>query len=727
MAVPRLFRVGSQWIALVATALLGLAVLGFVDLEPKVDDDFFFASDDPQIRGERELRRKFGEAPAILIAVRSEAVLTRPYLERIEAFTAALLEIPGVAAARSLTRGPLGSGEADDGDGALDVEALTEELEQSAFWPRLLLARDGGGSFVLLRLDDEPEDRAATISAIDRVAARFDARGFDVGVSGVPYVAEHIRRQLGRDLRVFSVAALIAFALLIALLFRSLAVLVGALLAALAAGFATFLARAALGMETGLLTPNLWTIAFVLTISHVVYLTARYLRTAREEGENRALRSAVQLTGPASLWSLAANLLGFASLLLAPAKPLREFGASGAIAAVAALAAAYGLFPLFLRSARAPGEPGPASRALERFFTRRHPWLAAGVTLAALALAPFAPRVDTDPPLPAYFAEGGAIRSGLEKVDRSGGTSPLDLVVRDAGGGALGDDDSFARLMALQEDLEEDPAVGVVLTPALLMAETERPWWSFLVPWEKRLDALEKPKLGRIGRTFFSEDHRQGRILIFLHERERQATRGQVIARLADRVRAHGFDLVLVGGLFELQGEISELVRASVVRGLGGLLASFFVITWITARSLRTAAAMTLCLALVPLGLFGAVALAGMPLDIISAPAANVALPMGIDEMIHLGYAVRRSRKDGKHDREARWRAWKQGLAETWQPILYSALTVGAGFSLFLLSRFPPTHRLGALASAGAVLTDLVVLLALPALATWAWRRRASS
>jgi predicted RND superfamily exporter protein len=129
---------------------------------------------------------------------------------------------------------------------------------------------------------------------------------------------------------------------------------------------------------------------------------------------------------------------------------------------------------------------------------------------------------------------------------------------------------------------------------------------------------------------------------------------------------------------------------------------------------------MTAGLAMVPLMLFGLVALARMPLDIIAAPAANVALPMGIDEMIHLGYAMRRGRGRAASD----WNTWRRAQAELWSPILASALIVGSGFALFMLSGFPPTHRLGVLACTGAVLTDAVVLVVLPALATVGLRRR---
>jgi hypothetical protein len=108
-----------------------------------------------------------------------------------------------------------------------------------------------------------------------------------------------------------------------------------------------------------------------------------------------------------------------------------------------------------------------------------------------------------------------------------------------------------------------------------------------------------------------------------------------------------------------LQGELSKLVEGSVIRGLGGQLILFFGIVLVMTRSLWTGVAMAVCLAVTPFTLFGIVALTGLELDIISAPAANVARPLGIDEMIHLGYTVRRSRGD-------RLPAWKTALSELW-------------------------------------------------------------
>src|SRR5690606_5725535 len=192
--------------------------------------------------------------------------------------------------------------------------------------------------------------------------------------------------------------------------------------------------------------------------------------------------------------------------------------------------------------------------------------------------------------------------------------------------------------------------------------------------------------------------------------------RTDIVAEIVSIVERHGFQAEAIGGLYVLQGEMSKLVDASVIRGLGGLLALFFVIVLTVSRSIRTAAAMALCLTATPLILFGLAGLLKMPLDIIAAPAANVALPLGIDEMIHLSYFIRR-RKEESAGKKARWSHWRSALQSLWMPILFAMLIVVSGFALFSLSSFPPTQRLGILVCAGAAITDLVVLAVLPVVA----------
>jgi predicted RND superfamily exporter protein len=279
-------------------------------------------------------------------------------------------------------------------------------------------------------------------------------------------------------------------------------------------------------------------------------------------------------------------------------------------------------------------------------------------------------------------------------------------VVADSNGASLASDNALDRLLALQNVLDEHPDVGGVISLALLMAEADRPWYSIFLSWDFRFDQMEDDSYDQVARAFVTPDRRHGRFILRMREQSRDNPRKEVVAEIEELVRANGFETVLVGGLYPLQSEMSDLVEGGVLRGLGGLLACFFVIMLLVSRSVGTALSMVFCLILTPMILFGLVGLVGIPLDIISAPAANVALPLGIDEMIHLGYAVRRNR-DGISN------GWSEALSQLWIPILYSALIVGCGFALLLFSDFPPTRHLGALVSVGAILTDLAVLVVL--------------
>jgi predicted RND superfamily exporter protein len=622
------------------------------------------------------------------------------------ALTEDLVEIAGIRDVRSLSRGPGGLEETLEQLDEDDVDEILEDVAESPLWSELIMAPDGSATFLVIQLAEDA-DLAATIRAIDTTLEGHADIDFELGASGVPYVAEHVRTRLTDELRRFTIVAFVAFAVLVALLFRSGAIVIGTMIAASSASFATFLVRSLAGMGTDLLSPNLWMIAFVLTLSHVVYLTATWRRRAPHVGSEQAAKESVALNGPASLWSLLANLLGFATLLFVSAKPIQQFGISGVIAATAAIVCAYGLYPPFLRAAiPRPLPSGGLHARLDNFFTRRHTALALGTIAVGLLLAPFAWRVDTDPTLPSYFSEGDPIRTGLERIDTAGGSSSLDLVVADANGATLASDLALDRLMALQRDLDEHGDVGGVISLALLMAEAERPWYSFLLSWDFRFDRMESDSYDRIARRFVTPDRLQGRFILRMREHTRDRPRDEVVGEIEEIVRSHGFEPVLVGGLYPLQSEMSHLVDGGVVRGLGGLIACFSVIMLFVSRSVGTALAMVFCLALTPMILFGLVGLIGIPLDIISAPAANVALSLGIDEMIHLGYAVRRNRGE-------RANAWRKALSQLWVPILYSALIVGCGFALLLFSSFPPTRHLGVLVSLGAILTDLVVLVVL--------------
>ena len=71
-----------------------------------------------------------------------------------------------------------------------------------------------------------------------------------------------------------------------------------------------------LNVKIGILTANLTTIIFVMTLSHMVFLTFNWKHILGIEDNRAAAREAMKITFPASFWSMATTLLGFFVLAL---------------------------------------------------------------------------------------------------------------------------------------------------------------------------------------------------------------------------------------------------------------------------------------------------------------------------------------------------------------------------------------------------------------------------
>ncbi|RMH14263.1 MAG: hypothetical protein D6701_11455, partial [Gemmatimonadetes bacterium] len=386
----------------------------WVDLTPRVEQDFFFAENDPQIADSRELARRFPAPEQILVRAAGADPATESGRRRLRALTDALAGVPGIERVYSV---------------------VTEDAQRSPLWRRLLLTEDSAVTNLVATTDGR--DGRALVPALEAVLADHRDGDLDLAVSGVPVIVEQIRRNLTRDLAVFTLAALVLFGLVTAVVQRSARLVAGTYVTGLLAASITLLLVRLTGGAIGLLTANLITIVFVLALSHTVFLTAGGRRHAWDA------HAAVRTTVEGSFWAMLTTLLGFLSLLLADARPLRELGWAGAVGTLVAFACAYGAFPAFFPASReggahvedelVPDVTDPATPPARVARPGRRPLLAA-LALALVGLAAGLPRLATDPGLLTYFDADGPIRSALERIDADGGSAPLLVSVRPADG-----------------------------------------------------------------------------------------------------------------------------------------------------------------------------------------------------------------------------------------------------------------------------------------------------
>ena len=699
---------GAHWQMIGLAIALLVVVAVFVDLRPHVDENFFFAATDPAFGQQKKVEQHFPSEPDLLLVVATQNIASPQYLGRLQTLTQRVESIDGVTAVKSLANGPKN----------------VQDAIASPFWSRLLIAKDRKSSNVIIFT--HTKDPGKLVRNLEHIAHEMDGRDFRIHIAGTPYVVENLERSISHDFRYFSLTAVVLFGLTMAAMFRSIRIFVGMLATCLSAVLLTLLLQQVFGKHIGILTVNLGTIVFVVAMSHLVYMTFNWQvladRTRRLNKKSPDLgRDAVRMTFPPSFWSMVCASLGFASLLIVQAKPLRELGFGGLLGSIVAFGCAYFMYPPFLRWSIPRESKVVEAEPPHWFWSKRFPVLSAAVILIAAGLGFGLKKLNTDPSLLDYFKPNTELRDGLEYVDHNGGCNPLTLVVSAADGSKLNTDVAYQKMWTLHGALENDRDVGTVISLPTLLAEGDRAPLSFLISYEKMMEIMEQPKYARVAKSFVTEDRSEAMFLLRMVEERRQKLRLDVVDDLSSTARKHGFTPRLVGGIYYLQGRLAKLVASSLVTGLFWLNALFIIIAWIVARSMRGALAMIASLMLVPLCMLGGIGLLHVPVDIISAPATNVCIGIAIDSMIHLVFGVRRAQRDGKKG----WPAWIAAREEQWRGIVYSDVIIGAGFAIFVLSNFPPTQRFGLVVLAGLVIDILANLFVLPLLGGASWKRAA--
>jgi len=683
------------------TALVVTILVRYVDLAPHVDNDFFFSSEDPNYQADSQISQLFVRKDTQVILSVTGDIFAQDYQRNIRKLSELLSGIDGVRGIKSTTDGPRN----------------VRDAARSPFWKRLLIAGNQGSTNILVIVGEK--ENPELMRKVREAANLFDKDDFRIRISGPPYIADLIRRNLQADLKTFSTLAFILFGLVIIFIFHSWRIFFGMIVACVNAAAITFMLNHLLHIRVGILTANLSTIIFVLTLSHIVFLTFNWKHVhLPATATYSSVDKAVRMTVWASFWCMLTTSLGFLSLLFVPAKPLRELGIAGALGTVVAFTVVYTIFPAFLRLKE--NSELRSGHHMKHFYEKLYAGLKSGHTaivviiLAVIALtAPSLWKLNTDPSLFAYFSENSEIHQGLEYIDQNGGSSPLVIAVRSASGMTLNSRKAYRELWALNEGLEQHPAVGTIISLPTLMAEGKRSPFSFFIVWEWYLKALEKPKYDRIADSFVTRDRQYGLFLLRMKESGRTKHRLQIVEELKSIVQKNGFVPHLVGGVYPLQGQLARLVAQSLIYAMGQLIAIFAFIALLAGRSLRISLAMTASITVIPMMILGLIGYFHIPLDTISAPAANVALGMGIDAMIHMVNIFHRSKEMGTSN-TAHWDDVTRRMA---QPILTSMFIVCTGFGIFFFSSFPPTHRFGGSIILGSVVSAFTALFVFPLLA----------
>ncbi|MBL4849246.1 MAG: MMPL family transporter [Planctomycetes bacterium] len=536
----------------------------------------------------------------------------------------------------------------------------------------------------------------------------------------------------------------LAFGLMVLVLYVAFRRVLPALLAVVTVALScvvTFGFMAACGIPMSLLSTTIPVMILVVCVGDAVHLLTRYEQERRKSGDARlALESALREVGRACFFTSATSAVAFGALSQSKFEMVRQLGIPIAFGVLVAYVLTFLLLPPLL--SRWPGAAGGAARsvqalerplaALSRVIARYPGRILIGFVLLLGADLALLPSLSRETRMLHDFDEDDPVlktRIFLEK--RMDGAIPLEILI-DTGRDGGGHDPAVQRgLLALGESLrserfrelgvlhalssadyladayhtlyDRDPAKkGRLPDTSAGMAQIQALYWiGGTDPTTSYVDSVDAPRKLRLGlriRNLYTTD----------------------FFRLTAEVEAEAKKHLPEGVTVQLTGAslmsqlIQDLLSSEMLRTVGTAIVAVMLLVLISFRSLRLTL-MALVPNLLPLLLIaGCLVLTGTSLSLTTTMVFAIVFGISVDDTIHFvaGYAQRRDSPD----------AVEATIRETGSSLVLSSLALVLGFSVLLVSVFPPNRIFGAMVAGTVVFALLGDLVLLPALIVL-WRR----
>jgi len=680
----------------------------------------------------REFNATFGSDEVIVLALHSDRLFSLGALKVIDDLTQKAAALPHVARvlsptnARDLDGDELGPFSVVPYEkvvsGELPPDKLARRLGTHPLYGGLLVSGDARTAAVLIEVERVEGNRTYRSDLVRRVRrlASHAGSGIRTYVAGIPVEKVDVAASVKRDQMIFVPLVFVVMAGIVAALYRhpvGVVVPLSVIAASLIWTLGLYgLAGRSLNPVTSLMTP----VVLVVSVAGVVHLINHFL-AARAEGLPRpaALRRALLLTRVPCFNAALTTAIGFGSLMVLPIPAIRDFGLFTAAGVMFSYMLTVTLAPLLLaslpdfpRRVTSSFRPGAIERALRSIsrWVCGHPFGTGAATLAVLGLSGAGiarMRVETDlihslrPRSPLYQA--------TRFIDHQlTGVNSLEVLVK---GVAPVDPEGLRKVEAFERQVRVLPGIRKVTGVTDLFKRVNR-------AFHGGGDAFAKLPEG----AGAGEDLADFRELL-RKEAPEELTRfvspdGKVL-RLAARVtaldtgssqrlfkeiraaaaRAGLGDVDLTGNFAVLSDMSTSLVR-NQVKGLVPALVLILTALAVQFRSVRLG-----LLSVIPNGapvlmVYGLMGWCGIPLSVPTAMIASIAVGMTVDNTIHLMARFREAFREGA--------GYPAALAKmldgSGRAVVFSTLTVAAGFGVGAFSSFLPSVHFAVLTGAALVL-----------------------
>lgn len=673
-------------------------------------------------------KEQFGCEEIILVVLRTQGSVFDPQaFQEVETLSSSFEQIKGVRRVISLS----GIKKDMDVTGGWDVEGFERAIDPVDLFSRNLISEDRSATAITLVLEDAEEKGRLIQDVQDLIDRRQN--GIRLYQIGMPLVSKALAEYTEKD---FQRLPPVTFAVIVVMLFlflrslRGILIPAGSVLVALAW---TFGLMAWTGVPLSMLTMIVPIFIIAVGTAYCMYIFSEYQEAFRETTSSReAVFSCFTRIAFPTVLAVATTTVGLGSLLLNRIQSIREFALFACFGIWSILAITLIVLPAFLsllpvpNPSKAPpfSRPGIVNRFLDavvqvNLHHRRWTFLIITALCITGVAGIFRLRIETNPV--GYFKPGTEISRHFHDIYQDlAGSFPVNVVL-DSGVEDFFEDpehlDLLEKIAPFFRSLDGvDKSISFADYLKLVNYASNRyESEAYAMPREgfevRMLMNNYKTMLGQdMFERFMSRDLSKANILLRTHISSSEDFL-DLKASILDHLRSILPDSmdVRVTGFGMVISQSSHLLTQGQIKSLSVTLVLIFAIMFFLFLSAKVG-----LIAIVPncfplIMNFGIMGWLGIELSVATSLIASIAIGLAVDDTIH--YLVRYNQEFKKDlNRE---RALRDSLHGVGRPILFTTLTIGAGFFVLTFSLFSPTAVFGLMmmiTMASALVADLILL-----------------
>ncbi len=736
---------------LVLTALTCITATAVVALPRAYFDnalEIWFLDDDPALMAHRKLLDTFGSDDLIIVGVEAPDVFSPEALRAVDRMTRKIEAAPHVEKVFSLT-----NIESISGDGEtlnigeliefpLDpgsLPAIREKALANDLYVNNVVSSDGTFACIVARLPHYSGEFEYKVEAVTAIRAIIDSEsGVRTFLSGGPVVDDAFFSISQRDSKI-TISLMIGLLIItLALLLRSV---VGVMVPLATVVLATVWAMgwiALAGVPLNVITTMLPPLILAVGVADSMHVLVEYRNRYRLGTDKNEVLVTVyaDLMTPLFLTSLT-TAVGMLSLCISRVQGIRQFGLFAALGVVGAFVLSIS-FVLVVLSYLPPPKPWPrrtASRGLSADTLRRihtvtmqHGGaIAVGFALLVVAGIAAATQVRAESAFLEMFHDGERVKVDTRHIeDVLAGTVTVDVIADSGTADGIKNPEFLAKVTKLQAFLESQDIISSSQSVADYFKDMRRAFFDndqsqYRLPTTRNeaaqyllLYEMDAPD-GDI-KEYATFDYRQARVSARVDIKSSNALSSLIdtLQEYTKREFRPPFGAT-VSGLALLYADMENYIRDSLVRSFGIALIAMFVVLCLLMRSVVLG-----IIAMIPnvipiiacLGVMGAT---GIRLDSMTAMVASIAIGLAVDDSIHFVTRVRKNLSAG----HAMPQALEEATVNIGRALVYTSLTLAAGFGIMTVAEFVGTVHFGLLCVITIVFALISDLLLLPVILRW--------